>query len=51
MKSARLATTRRDAKAGKFDVAVAEALDGISRDLDDRAGIQKRLSVTLIEIR
>jgi hypothetical protein len=33
----------RDANAGKFDVVVAEALDRISRDQEDLAGIYKRL--------
>ena len=41
----------RDAGAGKFDVVVSEALDRISRDQEDLAGIYKRLSFRQIEIR
>jgi site-specific DNA recombinase len=41
----------RDAKAGKFDVVVAEALDRISRDQEDLAGIHKRLRFAGIDIR
>jgi site-specific DNA recombinase len=41
----------RDARAGKFDVVVAEALDRISRDQEDLAGIHKRLRFLKIEIR
>ena len=41
----------RDARAGKFDVVVAEALDRISRDQEDLAGIYKRLRFMDIEIR
>jgi site-specific DNA recombinase len=41
----------RDAKAGKFDVVVAEALDRISRDQEDLAGIYKRLKFANVEIR
>jgi site-specific DNA recombinase len=41
----------RDARAGKFNVVVAEALDRISRDQEDLAGIHKRLSFLGIEIR
>lgn len=41
----------RDAKAGKFDVVVAEALDRISRDQEDLAGIHKRLRFAGVEIR
>ena len=33
-----------DAKAGKFDVVIVEALDRVSRDQEDLAGIFKRLS-------
>ena len=33
-----------DAKAGRFDVVLAEALDRLSRDLEDIAGIAKRLA-------
>jgi site-specific DNA recombinase len=35
---------------GKFDVVVAEALDRISRDQEDLAGIYKRLRFEQIEI-
>jgi DNA invertase Pin-like site-specific DNA recombinase len=41
----------RDAKAGKFAVVVAEALDRVSRDQDDLAGIHKRLKFAGVEIR
>ena len=41
----------RDAKAGKFNVVVAEALDRISRDQEDLAGIHKRLRFANVEIR
>jgi DNA invertase Pin-like site-specific DNA recombinase len=41
----------RDAKAGKFKVVVAEALDRISRDQEDLAGIHKRLNFAGAEIR
>jgi site-specific DNA recombinase len=41
----------RDAKAGKFKVVVAEALDRISRDQEDLAGIHKRLRFVGIDIR
>ena len=41
----------RDARSGKFDVVVAEALDRISRDQEDLAGIYKRLRFIGIEIR
>jgi site-specific DNA recombinase len=41
----------RDARAAKFDVVVAEALDRISRDQEDLAGIPKRLRFCKIEIR
>jgi site-specific DNA recombinase len=41
----------RDANAGKFGVVVAEALDRISRDQEDLAGIYKRLCFKQIEIR
>ena len=33
-----------DAAAGKFDVVIAEALDRISRDQEDIAGVYKRLT-------
>ncbi len=32
-----------DARAGVFDVVVAEALDRLSRDQEDVAGLYKRL--------
>jgi site-specific DNA recombinase len=41
----------RDARAGKFAVVVAEALDRISRDQEDLAGIHKRLKFSGIDIR
>ena len=41
----------RDASTRKFDVVVAEALDRISRDREDIAGIYKRLKFKQIEIR
>lgn len=40
-----------DAKHGAFDVVLVEALDRISRDMEDLAGIHKRLSFMGIEIR
>jgi site-specific DNA recombinase len=39
-----------DANAGKFDIVAAEALDRISRDQEDLAGIYKRLRFRQIEI-
>jgi site-specific DNA recombinase len=39
-----------DAIAGKFDVIVAEALDRLSRDQEDIAGIFKRLSFAGVKI-
>jgi site-specific DNA recombinase len=39
-----------DARAGKFEVVVIEALDRLSRDQEDLAGIHKRLSFAGIEI-
>ena len=42
-----------DSRAGAFDVVVAEALDRLSRDLEDVAGLYKRLTfanVTLITL-
>jgi site-specific DNA recombinase len=33
-----------DARAGLFDVLIAEALDRLSRDMEDLAGIYKRFS-------
>jgi Resolvase, N terminal domain len=40
----------RDARSRKFSVVVAEALDRISRDQEDLAGIHKRLSFAGIRI-
>ena len=39
-----------DAQAGKFDIIVAEALDRMSRDQEDIAGIFKRLQFAGVEI-
>ena len=39
-----------DAKARKFDVVIVEALDRISRDQEDLAGVFKRLSFANVEI-
>ena len=39
------------ARDGAFDVVVIEALDRLSRDMEDLAGIHKRLSFLNIEIR
>ena len=39
-----------DARAGEFDVVVSEALDRLSRDLEDVAGLYKRLSFSCIKI-
>ena len=39
-----------DARAGEFDVVVSEALDRLSRDLEDVAGLYKRLSFSGIKI-
>lgn len=39
-----------DARAGRFDVVIVEALDRLSRDQEDLAGIHKRLSFIGIEI-
>lgn len=41
----------RDAKAGRFKVVIVEAIDRISRDMEDLAGIYKRLSRLGIELR
>src|SRR5215510_11019383 len=40
----------RDVRSRKFSVVVAEALDRISRDQEDLAGIHKRLSFAGIKI-
>jgi DNA invertase Pin-like site-specific DNA recombinase len=40
-----------DAQGKKFDVIVVEALDRLSRDMEDLAGIHKRLSFLGIELR
>lgn len=39
------------ARAGHFDVIVVEALDRLSRDMEDLAGIHKRLQFCGVEIR
>ena len=39
-----------DAQAGKFDVIIVEALDRLSRDMEDLAGIHKRMSFLGIRI-
>ncbi len=39
-----------DARADEFDVVVSEALDRLSRDLEDVAGLYKRLSFSGIKI-
>jgi site-specific DNA recombinase len=38
-------------QAGAFDVLIVEALDRLSRDMEDLAGIHKRLTFRDIEIR
>ena len=40
-----------DAREKRFDVIIVEALDRLSRDMEDLAGIHKRLSFLGIEIR
>ena len=40
-----------DARAGRFDVIVVEELDRLSRDMEDLAGIHKRMNHLGIEIR
>jgi len=39
-----------DASRGMFDIVLAEALDRISRDQEDVAGVYKRLSFASIKI-
>jgi len=39
-----------DAKAGRFDAVIVEELDRLSRDMEDLAGIHKRLSFAGVEI-
>lgn len=39
-----------DAKSGAFDVVIVEELDRLSRDMEDLAGIHKRLSFAGVEI-
>lgn len=39
-----------DAKSGAFDVVIVEELDRLSRDMEDLAGIHKRLSFSDVEI-
>ena len=46
-----LLSLMKKAKNGDFDVVVVEALDRLSRDMEDLAGIHKRLSFAGIEIR
>ena len=41
---------REDARAGRFDVVVAEALDRLSRDQEDIAGLYKHLSFADIKL-
>ncbi|MDO9439351.1 MAG: recombinase family protein, partial [Beijerinckiaceae bacterium] len=41
----------RDAARGKFEIVVTEALDRLSRDQEDLAGIHKRLQFAGIDIR
>lgn len=40
-----------DARARKFSIVIAEALDRLSRDMEDLAGIHKRLTFLGVEIR
>jgi DNA invertase Pin-like site-specific DNA recombinase len=40
-----------DARAGRFDVVIAEALDRLSRDQEDLAGLHKRLAFAGIVLR
>jgi site-specific DNA recombinase len=40
-----------DAKAGKFEVVIVEALDRLSRDMEDLAGLHKRLTFLGVQIR
>ena len=46
-----LAALMEDAKSGHFEVLIVEALDRLSRDMEDLAGLHKRLSFLNIEIR
>ncbi|NNK67163.1 MAG: recombinase family protein [Rhodobacteraceae bacterium] len=39
------------ARRGRFDIVIVEALDRLSRDMEDLAGLHKRLSFLGIEIR
>lgn len=39
-----------DAQRGRFDVVLAEALDRISRDQEDVAGVYKRLTFASVKI-
>jgi site-specific DNA recombinase len=45
-----ITTLLADARAGKFDIVVSEALDRISRDQEDIAGIYKRLRHSEVSI-
>ncbi|MCW5727208.1 recombinase family protein [Parvibaculum sp.] len=40
-----------DAREGRFDIVIVEALDRLSRDMEDLAGLHKRLTFAGIEIR
>jgi site-specific DNA recombinase len=40
-----------DAKAGQFEIVIVEALDRLSRDMEDLAGLHKRLTFLDIQIR
>ena len=46
-----LLTLLEDARAGQFDVLLVEAIDRISRDQEDLAGLHKRLDFAGVEIR
>lgn len=39
-----------DARAGKFDTVIVEALDRLSRDTEDLAGLHKRLTFAGVDI-
>src|SRR5207237_188112 len=45
-----LAQLMDDARSGRFDVVIVEALDRISRDQEDLAGVWKRLRFANIEL-
>lgn len=46
-----LAALMEDARAGRIGVVIVEALDRLSRDMEDLAGIHKRLTFMGVEIR